>query len=289
MPRVTRPEPQRPSRLKLLLRRQRYLVRPLLLLLTGFGIVLAGTVLMHSAQRGGTVAKLQQSLARALDLRVRRVVVTGRNNTPAPVLDAALGIAPGDPILDFSVSDARNRIEGLSWVQHAAVERQLPDRIVVAIEERRPFAIWQSEGRFQLIDRAGGIVTDEDVARFPDLPLVVGQGAPPVAAALLDTLKTLPDVGDRVVAAVRVGQRRWNLQLKNGVVVMLPEEDEPAALARLHDLQSQQSLLDRPLVFVDLRLPDRLVVRAHPPAPPLDSTVPVTLKPAAAAPGRKAT
>jgi cell division protein FtsQ len=94
----------------------------------------------------------------------------------------------------------------------------------------------------------------------------VGAGAPPFAAALLDALEKLPDIHDRVAAMVRVGERRWNLQLKNGIIVMLPEGQEDAALQRLHDLQISQSLLDRPLVFVDLRLKDRLAVRVKPSA-----------------------
>ena len=65
---------------------------------------------------------------------------------------------------------------------------------------------------------------------------------------------------------MRVGERRWNLQLKNRVTVMLPEGHEAAALARLSDLQAHQQLLDRPLVFVDMRLPDRLAVRTRPPS-----------------------
>ena len=75
-----------------------------------------------------------------------------------------------------------------------------------------------------------------------------------------------------MVAAVRVGERRWNLRLNNGADVMLPEGHEVAALDRLMQLQQQHALLDRPLAAIDLRLPDRLVLRpradAEAPAPP---------------------
>lgn len=264
MPRVRKREIARPSRLKLLWRRQRRLVRPLFMLGAGFAAVLFAVTLVHSAEPGGAVAGLAAALGRALDLRVDAIEVTGRANTPQALLDAALGVHRGDPILGFSVAGARQRIESLSWVQHVAVERRLPDTITVVIQERRPFAIWQNQGRFQLIDRAGQIVTDEDVTAFGDLPLVVGAGAPAEAAKLLDALAAYPVIRDRLAAAIRVGNRRWNLQLKRGLVVMLPETEEDAALRRLNDLQSQQALLDRPLVFVDLRLADRLAVRVRP-------------------------
>ena len=261
MSRVKNREIARPSRMKLMLRRQRRMLRPLSLSIVSFGIVMAGLAVVHSAQTGGVAARLQKSFARAIDLRVQTITINNRANTPEPLLRAALGVSVGDPILGFSVSGARDRIESLSWVEHVAVERRLPSTIVVDLIERRPFAIWQNQGKFLLIDRDGQTVTNEDVAQFGSLPLVVGTGAPPFAATLLASLDKVPDIRDRVAAMVRVGERRWNLQLKNGIVVMLPEGHEDAALLRLQALQTSQTLLDRPLVFVDMRLPDRLAVR----------------------------
>jgi cell division protein FtsQ len=268
MPRVKQREIARPSRLKLILRRQRRMLRPLSLSLVSFAIVMVGLLVVRSAQTGGAAARLQKSFARAVDLRVAEIQINNRANTPEPLLRAALGVNVGDPILGFSVSGARDRIESLSWVEHVAVERRLPGTIVVDLVERRPFAIWQNQGKFLLIDREGQTVTNEDVAQFATLPLVVGTGAPPYAAALLESLDRVPEIRDRVAAMVRVGERRWNLQMKNGITVMLPEGHEDVALNRLHELQSSQSLLDRPLVFVDLRLPDRLAVRVKPQAAP---------------------
>jgi len=257
-------EIMRPSRLKLLVRRQRRNLRFVAFACAGFVIVLAGVVVAHSAQRGGTINSLQERFGRAIDLRVQDIEFHGQSNTPEPLLRAALGVAKGDPILGFSVEGARKRIESLSWVEHVAVERRLPDTIYVDLTERRPYAIWQNQGKFQLIDRNGEVVTNEDVAAFSDLPLVVGLGAPAHAADMLTALAAAPDIKSRVAAIVRVGERRWNLQLKNNVTVMLPEGHETAALTRLTDLQAQQRLLDRPLVFVDMRLPDRMAVRVRP-------------------------
>ena len=252
--------------MKLLMRRQRRNLRLAAWALSGFAIVLAGVTVAHSAQSGGTLAGLEQRFGKAIDLRVKEITIDGRANTPEPVLLAALGVKKGDPILGFSVEGARARVEGLAWVQHVAVERRLPGTIYVALTERRPFAIWQSQGKFQLIDRSGEVVADEDVAAFTDLPLVVGAGAPAHASDMLEALAAAPDIKSRVAAIVRVGERRWNLQLKNRVTVMLPEGHEAAALTRLSDLQAHQQLLDRPLLFVDMRLPDRLAVRVRPPA-----------------------
>ncbi len=265
---------RRPSGLRLLLRRQRRLLRPALWGVAGFVAVLAGIVLMHSAQPGGAIARLREGIASAANMRVRDIVVEGRSNTPELLLNAALGVHRGDSMLGFSLEGARARIESLSWVEHAAVERQLPGTLVVNLTERRPFAIWQNQGKFVLIDRDGQTVANEDVAAFGELPLVVGIGAPQAATALLDALAGQPALQSRVMAAVRVGERRWNLRMKTGTDVMLPEGAEVPALAKLAELQSSQALLDRPLAVVDMRLPDRLVVRPQAPVP---TTLPTAL------------
>jgi D-alanine-D-alanine ligase len=268
MPRVARGPrnsvKDRPARLKLLLRRQKRLLRPAAWGVFGLTVVMIGVIAVHSAAPSGTLATLRERLGGATGftgLRVTDVVIEGRANTPEPLLRAALSVNKGDPILGFSVEMARQRIESLSWVEQATVERQLPGTVVVNLKERRPFAVWQNQGKFALIDRNGQLVADQNVSEFRTLPLVVGVGAPAGAAVLIDALTDRPELQKRVVAAVRVGERRWNLRLTSGTDVMLPEEHEVAALDRLLQLQQQHELLDRPLAAIDMRLGDRLVLR----------------------------
>jgi cell division protein FtsQ len=254
----------RPARTRLLLRRARKWVRPAAWTAFASVAVLLVAGIVHSAAPGGTLASFRERVGTAvalLGLRVAHIEIEGRANTPEPLLRAAIGVSKGDPILGFSVEQARQRIETLSWIEHATVERRLPSTVVVYLQERRPFAIWQHQGKFVLIDRDGQVVANQDVAQFRQLPLVVGAGAPAAAAPLLDALTAPPALQARVVAAVRVGERRWNLRMKNGADVMLPEGHEIAALDRLMQLQQQHAVLDRPLSAIDMRLPDRLVLR----------------------------
>jgi cell division protein FtsQ len=282
----------RPSPWRLMLRRQRRLLRPGLWVGTAMIVVVLIGAAIRSTEPGGaaaeSLARLRErlgSVTAASGLRVSDVVVEGRANTPEPLLRAAIGVSKGDPILGFSVEQARNRIETLSWVEHATVERRLPGTVVVYLQERRPFAIWQNHGKFQLVDR-GGQVVNQDISQFRKLPLIVGMGAPAAAAPLLDALTDRPALAEKVVAAVRVGERRWNLRMKNGADVMLPEGHEVAAIDRLVQLEQEHSLLERPLVAIDMRLPDRLVLRpkadtaaeSAPPPGTKGTTVPVIAK-----------
>jgi cell division protein FtsQ len=258
------------SKRTMLLRRLKKWARPaawgtFVLLVAGAGLLAVRTV-----APGGTIANMRERVGGSTGftgMRVAHVVIQGRSNTPEPLLRAAIGVSEGDPILGFSVESARTRIESLTWVEQATVERRLPDTVVVALKERRPYAIWQNQKKYLLIDRAGQIVANQDVALFKDkLPMVVGSGAPAGATSLLTTLDKYPTLASRVLASVRVGERRWDLHLKNGITIMLPEGHETEALDRLMQLEQDHNLMDRPLVAIDMRLPDRLVVRPRPDA-----------------------
>ena len=261
-----RPLDMRPTRWQLLRRRKRWLLRPVAWSVVAV-LLVAGGLHLARTQRSSVVT-LQERFGRVLNFTVAKVVIEGRDKTPEPMLRAALGVSPGDKLLGFSLDGARTRIESLAWVEHATVERHLPGTVVVRLQERRPVAVWQSGGRFVLIDRAGQVVAEQDPAKdaaaFASLPLVVGPGAPEAAAALLDQLAAQPALRARVVAAVRVGERRWNLRLNNGADVLLPEGAAAAAMAKLMELHASQALLDRPLQTLDLRAPDRMVVRPQP-------------------------
>ncbi len=197
-------------------------------------------------------------------LTVQEVHLSGRNKADQRLVIAALGARRDDPILTFDLAAARERLESVGWVRTANIARRLPSTIEVRLEEREPFALWQNKGELRLIDRDGIVITGQDLGRYARLPMVVGDDAAKHAAALLDLLNSQPTVQARVEAAVRVGGRRWNLRLHNGVDVLLPELEADQALQRLVLLDAEQKILERELLVIDLRVSDRLILRLSP-------------------------
>ena len=211
----------------------------------------------------------------AAGLAVEEVFVEGRLRTSRSRLLAALDLARGDPILAFDPREAQRRIEALDWVHRATVERRLPATVYLRLEERRPMAVWQLDGRLSVIDEMGAMVPGAEPRDFAHLMLVVGADAPEHSAALLELLDSQPELTGRVTAAVWVGGRRWNLRFDGGIEVRLPEANADTAWAELARIQREHGVLERDLATIDLRLPDRLVVR----------TLPDALRPAAPAEG----
>jgi cell division protein FtsQ len=219
------------------------------------------------------------ALSGRLGLAVREVYADGRVRTTPAELRAQLGIEIGQPILAVDPDATRARLEQLPWVEQASVERQLPDRIEVRLIERRPLALWQTDGRFALIDRGGDVImpdigqesvdmepagADAEI-RYGQLRVLVGEQAPRHAAQLFALLSTEPALWSRVAAATWVGDRRWTLRLDNRIDVLLPEQGVQRAWRFLAAKARDEALLDRAISVIDLRfLPDRLRLRLDP-------------------------
>lgn len=197
-------------------------------------------------------------------LSVQDVVVSGRARANADEILAALDLERGSPILGVDMSAARERIESIGWIASVEIARRLPDVIYVRVVERQPLAIWQHDGKSALVDREGKIIQRSGLETFSEFPLIVGEGAPQQAAQLIDLLSAYPSVAKETEAAIRVSDRRWNLRLHNGIDVRLPEKNIATALDRLEEFQRDHDLFDRDVIAVDLRVPDRLIVRVNP-------------------------
>ena len=136
-----------------------------------------------------------------------------------------------------------------------------PSRLHIAVTEREAFALWQKDGKVSVIAGDGTVVEPFVSARFAKLPLVVGIGAETKAKDFLALLDKYPLLREQMHAAVLVAERRWNVVLKNGIDVRLPETDVEKALDTLVQLDRDNKLLSRDITAVDLRLADRVTVR----------------------------
>ena len=202
-----------------------------------------------------------------LGLTVTDITVEGRETTDRETILTALAAGLGTPILSVSPMRVKQQLEALPWVRSAVIERRLPGTLYIRLVERKPLALWQHGGKLELLDHDGGVIPVTRLDRFAKLPLVVGEGAASHAAELLEMLASDPDLRSRVTAAIRVGDRRWNLRIDNATDVLLPADEAASAWSQLARRERSSAILKRGVLTIDLRLPDRLVLRVSPELP----------------------
>ena len=209
---------------------------------------------------GAALHEAGDSVARGFGFGIVQAEVRGtRYLSREEVLDRA-GVTPQTSLLLLNADGVRAELKRDPRVAEVSVRKLYPDRLEIVIQEREAFARWQRAGKINLIARDGTVLENDIGAKAVDLPLVVGIGADKSAAALLDLIDRFPAIREAVRAGVLVAERRWNLRLKNGIDVRLPEEDPALALERLVQLDRSKQIMTRDLTMIDLRVPDRVSV-----------------------------
>lgn len=225
-------------------------------------IVFAGW-LWHSEWPRRQLRSISSTSIRAtqkVGFAVADVAVEGRHYTDRASLFEALGVSAGSSTFAFDPASARDAIMKLPWTKDVTVVRSLPDKIIVRLKEREPIARWQHNGKTTVIDTDGQELLAARPEQFANLPLVVGNAAPEQTQDLLDMLQKYPVVSRVLKAAVRVGERRWNFYIHPNLLIRLPQYETETALEKLTKLIQEQKILDRNIVAIDLRFPDRMVV-----------------------------
>lgn len=223
----------------------------------GYGAVKGGHLPVVAAQ----LQDLRDAAANAAGFRIAAIALSGQAQVGREQILRLAGVSGNASLLFLDVAAARARLESHPWIAHATVLKFYPDRLQIGVTERAAFALWQKDRKVSVIAADGAVLEPYAGQRFGQLPLVVGHGAELKAREFLAALDRYPGIRDAVRAAVLVAERRWNLRLKNGIDVRLPEAGVEPALAALVALERDKKLLSRDIAAIDLRLPDRVSVR----------------------------
>ena len=254
---------ERPHRLIAFL--ERYLphragvVATILMLLgsAGLGVVKGG----HLEEFTAALSDTRNAIANSAGFRITSVAINGRKQLSQDEVLAIGGVNGRSSLLFLDAAIVRDKLKANPWIGEATVLKLYPGHLTIDIVERSPFALWQQDGRLSVIADDGAMLEPYVSRRFLSLPLVVGKGAETRARDFLALLARYPQVRAATKAAIFVGERRWNLRLKDGLDIRLPENDVGNALAALSKLDKEEKLFSRDIVAVDMRLPDRLTVQ----------------------------
>lgn len=220
-----------------------------------------GLVSLHGIVVGGHGPVVMQTVTASAGFAVEDVRVSGNQHTSEIDILQLLGLDGSTSLLGLDIAAARQALSELPWVESAEVRKVYPSTVEVVLRERQAYGIWQHGNDLSLIERSGSVIAPLRDNKFASLPLFVGRDAETAAAAIDEEFSQWPAIASRVKAFVRVGGRRWDVHLENGIVVRLPEENVPGALALLNRFDAEQQVLSRDVAVVDLRLPDRVAVR----------------------------
>ncbi|MBB3033385.1 cell division protein FtsQ/DivIB [Alteriqipengyuania lutimaris] len=231
-------------------------------------LILAGAAALAwwVASAAGVPALLHQQMAStagAAGFQMRTIDLTGVERMNRLKIYEEVMEHRGTPMPLLDLAAIRADLTQMPWVAEARVSRQLPDKLVIDIEERTPHAVLVKPDRLVLIDR-DGIELDpigEDAAE--GMLRISGAGAATQIDSLDRIIAAAPALQPQIASAHRIGERRWNIVFKTGQILALPQGEEEAAAAFIDfaKLDGLYRLLGGKATVIDLRVPDRYVLR----------------------------
>ena len=163
---------------------------------------------------------------------------------------------------DLDLADLREQVLALPPVEIAEARIKGGGILHIKVYEKTPTLLLKEKIGFTVLSKQGEFIRSVSSREyFSNLPVITGKGAENAAAQANAIFKAMYGKLDRVRGLVFVGQRRWNLIMKSGQVIMLPEENPEQAIQKIIILDKAEQILSRNIAVFDFRLPSRITLR----------------------------
>jgi len=202
------------------------------------------------------------------------VEVRGVSRVSAERVVEAAGIPARANIFRIDPATVTARLQTVPEILRADVIRELPNRVTILVEERRPFTL-VSNGTLHWLDEEGRLLGEEPHAVAPNVPVISGLSEAELAAlrtepgpkarAALTLIRSLLRSGSALVGEISEidmsGREGPVLYTVDGIEVRLGAEEWEERLARLAGVLAQIGRTGEGVTTIDLRFRDQVVLR----------------------------
>ena len=125
--------------------------------------------------------------------------------------------------------------------------------ITIRIEEKNIIGLLNIENNNYLIDEFNNKIETKITPNLFHLPVFIGKNSNKNASVILNLIKE-SDINLNYLSFSFVDQRRWNINLKNGVKILLPETKVLDTLKLLNKVTSKYNILNGNFIEIDMRI-----------------------------------
>ena len=258
-----------PSRLKYKL--SRWMLSPLIKKAIFYGvplIILATPILIyfHDQENKEKLEEVTYDLYRKVierpEFMLDALSIEGASDSLNAEIREVLGLHFPISSFDLDLAELHKRVLSLPPVKIAEAHIKRGGILHIKVDEKNPSLLMKKENGFNVLSEHGDYIRSlHSRENFSDLPVITGEGAETAAAQATAIFKAIYGNLDQVRGLVFVGQRRWNIVMKSGQIVMLPENDALQAIQKIIILDKTEQILSRQIAVFDFRLPSRITLR----------------------------
>jgi cell division septal protein FtsQ len=202
------------------------------------------------------------------------IEVEGNRYVETAWVEHALAPLAGENLLRLSLPTVESAVAGNPWVARVTIDKRLPDRLRLVVEERRPAALLRTSGALVYLDDAGRTIAPFDPLRGPGDLLLVSVATLPGAelggafAIAQELARVAPEWAAGLSEVEVLGESDFRLHLAALDFPLLVRAGTLAGRApELRRLLPELTRRYGALAFVDLRLDRRIVLQPVDPAP----------------------
>lgn len=227
-------------------------------------ILVVFSYLILSNSKAQLIMNFESLTSKILEIKqsakLKDIHVIGRENISRSTLLKKLELNNETSITNINISTLKENVLSIGWVKDVIIERRMPHSLIIKIEEYKPFALLQIKDKHIIINSQGKEIAINN-GDFNYLPVINGADSEKHAAKMLNILSSEPNLFHQVWAISYISKRRWNVSLRSGVKIKLPEKNPSEAWAKLSEIDRIESLLSREIDVIDLRKDGYIIIK----------------------------
>ena len=205
------------------------------------------------------------AVAHNLNVKIKNVTIAGADNFDVNETLERGGLSIGAFVTDVDWSKIKNDLMRNPMIEKARIVRRSPEDVHVMISLRQPIARIDNKEASEtiLVDRKGNKVRVSGESNDKNLIMISGKEAFSDLDSFWPVLMAEPNIAEQIAAARYVGMRRWDIIMKSGTTVQLPQNDTGLAMRNLAQMLESQKLDPASVRTIDLRAGDRMYLRIN--------------------------
>ena len=243
-------------------RRRKKIYFPTILILLFFLIIVIYILFFYDQKIFKQFNSIIENYSDKYQYSLSVVNINGLNNINEDEILNLINPYKGSSIFLIPIKKIAKKISQNNWVKSINIKSNYKDTIIINIDESKPLGIYNTgiqnilfSDELKILDN---IAINEK--RFSALIKFEGKNSIYESTKLVDSLPD--DFIEFVDKALLINKRRWNLKLKNSILLKLPENNIKEALENYKKIYinfSDEELID--IETIDLRMKQKIILK----------------------------
>ncbi len=162
-------------------------------------------------------------------------------------------------LLSLDLKKIKEILEQEQWIKRVNGKKVYPSTLILDIIENDPYAILRDKDKYYLVDIDGTVITEKNKDyELENFILISGDKSPLALKGLIKDLNIhFSEIIPQLSELNFIERRRWNITLKNNLLIKLPDSKIDKALKNLKSLFVNEKVLQSNIIEIDLRIEGR--------------------------------